>query len=240
MGDGTIDGVSALAFDVGGTVFDWQTPIRAEIAARAERLGVGTDAKAFAFDWRTRMFGILAEVRRGDLPWMNVDEIHRLALDRMRPDYPELAFSDGDLDALNRVWHRLRAWPDFPDALARLREPYIVIVLTVLSWSIAVDCSRASGIAWDGILSCEFLGRYKPEPEVYRSAARLLGLAPDEVMMVAAHGADLRAAKDAGLRTAYVAPKLAEPDFPGFTEASPDEFDVVAADFADLADQLCG
>ena len=234
------EGIKALAFDVGGTVFDWQTPIRAAIEARAERLGVITDAKAFAFDWRTRMFGILAQVRNGDLPWMNVDAIHRRALDDMRPHYPDLAFTDDDLDELNRVWHRLVAWPDFPDALARLREPYIVIVLTVLSWSIAVDCSRTSGIAWDGVLSCEFLGHYKPEPEVYHAGARLLGLEPDEVMMVASHGADLRAAKDAGLATAYVAPKLAEPDFPGFTEASPDEFDVVAADFTELADKLCG
>ncbi len=231
--------IKALAFDVGGTVFDWQTPIRAEIDARAGRLGIAVDSKAFAFDWRTRMFGILAEVRGGDLPWMNVDAIHRRALAAMKDDYPDLAFSDSDLDRLNRVWHRLTAWPDFPDALARLRERYTVIVLTVLSWSIAVDCSRASGIAWDGVLSCEFLGHYKPEPEVYWAAGRLLGLEPAAVMMVASHGADLRAAKDAGLATAYVAPKLKEPDFPGFTEASPDEFDIVATDFTELADKLC-
>ena len=231
--------IKALAFDVGGTVFDWQTPIRAAIQARADKLGVEIDSKAFAFDWRTRMFAILARVRSKELPWMNVDEIHRLALDEMNPNYPQLAFTSGDLDELNRIWHQMKAWPDFPDAIVRLREKYHVIVLTVLSWSIAVDCSKVSNICWDGILSCEFLGHYKPEPEVYWSGARLLGFERSELMMVASHSADLSAAKAAGLHTAYVAPKLKEPDFPGFTEADLSEFTLAVADFTALADKLC-
>ncbi len=229
----------ALAFDVGGTVFDWQTPIRAAIQTRADSLGVTMDTRAFAFDWRTRMFVLLAKMRNGDIPWMNVDGIHRLALEEMNPSYPDLKFTSDDLDELNRVWHRLPVWPDFPDAIERLREKYTCIVLTVLSWSIVVDCSRLSNTHWHGILSCEFLGHYKPDQGVYHDAGRLLGIDPGDVMMVAAHGADLRAAKDAGLGTAYVMPKLAEPDFPGFTEASPDEFEVVAKDFTELADKLC-
>lgn len=230
----------ALAFDVGGTVFDWQTPIRAAIQARCDEMGVEMDTRAFAFDWRTRMFGLLADMRNGDIPWMNVDGIHRRALDEMNPSYPDLKFSSTDLDELNMVWHRLPVWPDFPDAIVRLREKYTCIVLTVLSWAIVVDCSRKNNTHWDGILSCEFLGHYKPHPEVYQDAGKLLGIDHREVMMVASHGADLRAAKDAGLGTAYVLPKLEEPDFPGFTEASPDEFEVVADDFTKLADQLCG
>jgi len=233
------DGIKALAFDIGGTVFDWQTPIRAEIDARAKKLGVPVNSQAFAFDWRKSMFALLAEVRSGDLPWMNVDEIHRRGLNRLREDYHRLAFSDEDLDELNRVWHRLQPWPDFPAALARLREKYTAIVLTVLSWSVAIDCSRTSNLCWDGILSCEFLGHYKPDPEVYWAGARLLGLDPKEVMMVASHGADLRAAMNAGMATAYVAPRLQEPDFPGFKEASPEEFTMSVDDFTALADALC-
>ncbi len=233
------DTVKALAFDVGGTVFDWQTPIRKEIDARAKTLGIGIDSKKFAFAWRTGMFAILAEVRSHKLPWMNVDEIHSRTLDKIALDFPELEFRSEDLDDLNRAWHKMTAWPEFPDALTRLRERYTAIVLTVLSWSIAVDCSRNAGICWDGVLSCEFLGHYKPDPEVYWSGARLLGLKPEQVMMVASHGADLRAAQKAGLATAYVAPKLAEPEFPGFPEASPDEFDIAVDDFTKLADRLC-
>jgi len=234
MGD-----VKALAFDVGGTVFDWQTPIRAAIDERANQLGVDIDSREFAFDWRTRMFAILAEVRSGALPWMNVDEIHRRALDDMNPNYPQLAFKADDLDELNRIWHRMLSWPDFPDAIIRLRETYHCIVLTVLSWSIAVDCSRMSNICWDGILSCEFLGHYKPEAEVYHAGARLLGFEPGELMMIASHAADLSAAKAAGLQTGYVAPKLKEPDFPGFVETDPSEFTLAVADFTALADRLC-
>ena len=61
------------------------------------------------------------------------------------------------------MWHRLNAWPDAPAAIERLRSRYTVVVLTVLSWSIVVDCSKHNGIDWDGILSCEFLGDYKPD-----------------------------------------------------------------------------
>ncbi len=231
--------IKALAFDVGGTVFNWQTPIRDAIQKRADSLGVEVDTKAFAFDWRTRMFGILAQVRSKDLPWMNVDEIHRRALDEMNSSYSQLELNSENLDELNRIWHQMPVWPDFPDAIVRLREKYHVVVLTVLSWSIAVDCSKLSNIHWDGILSCEFLGHYKPESEVYWSGARLLGFQPSELMMVASHSADLSAAKAAGLHTAFVAPKLKEPDFPGFTEADPSEFTLAVADFTVLADKLC-
>jgi len=144
-----------------------------------------------------------------------------------------------DRDELNQVWHQLKAWPEFPAALLRLRQEYKVIVLTVLSWSIAIDCSRCSGISWDGILSCEFLGHYKPESQVYHAGARLLGLEPDQVMMVASHAVDLRGAKAAGLHTAYVDPKSDEPDFLGFADADPHEFDIWVSDFTKLADELC-
>ncbi len=229
----------ALAFDVGGTVFDWQTPIRAAVQARADAMGVTLDTRAFAFDWRTRMFVLLAKMRDGDIPWMNVDGIHRLALDEMNPSYPDLKFTSDDLDELNMVWHRLPVWPDFPDAIARLREKYTCVILTVLSWAIAVDCSRMSNVHWDGILSCELLGKYKPHPQVYQDAGRLLGIETGDVMMVAAHAADLSGAKAAGLGTAYVMPKLDEPDLPGFTPGPLSDFEVVAKDFTELADILC-
>jgi 2-haloacid dehalogenase len=234
-----MDDIRALTFDVGGTVFDWQSPIRERIKEMALERGTEIDQKQFALDWRAKMFGILMSVRDGKSPWMNADEMHRRALDHLAEQYAGLALSADDRDDLTKIWHRLNAWPDFPAALERLRRRYRCIVLTVMSFSIVVDSSRVSGILWDGILSCEFLGHYKPDKEVYQKGASLIGLQPAQVMMVAAHPADLRAAKAAGLHTAYVEPKLDEPEFPGFAKASPEEFDVVSKDFTDLADRLC-
>jgi 2-haloacid dehalogenase len=232
--------IQALTFDVGGTVFDWKSTVRKEVESWAQDRGVKIDSEAFAMDWRKRMFEILGEVRSGVLPRMNADEMHRRALDDLNMKYASLSLLAPEMDQINQAWHRMAVWLDFPEAMTRLKEHYRVVVLTVLSFAIVVDCSKANGITWDGIISCEFLSHYKPEAEAYLSACRLLGLQPEQVMMVAAHPLDLKAAKEAGLRAAFVEPKLKEPELAGFSaEPIPSEYDYNAEDFTDLAAQLC-
>jgi 2-haloacid dehalogenase len=236
--------VKALVFDVGGTVFDWHGSIQDEVDALAKERGVDCDGSAFAIDWRQRMFALLDEMRAGQLPRTNADGLHRRALDEILLDYPQLNLTSAGRDELNDVWHRLRVWPDFPAALEKLRGDFTVVVLTVLSWAIVVDSSRERGLLWDGILSCEFLGEYKPHPEAYLSAVRLLRLRPDQAMMVAAHPGDLRAASEVGYRTAFVVRRelgnqsnaRAVTYFgDGPTDAS---FDVSVEDFGDLVAKL--
>lgn len=234
------DNVRALVFDIGGTIFDWHHTIAREVDRLAGERGVTVDAPAFANTWRRGMFEVLTAVRSGELPWMNADEMHRRVLDDVAPQFPQLGLSDADLDALNRVWHRLDAWPDAPAAIAALRERYTVIVLTVLSWSIAVDSSKHAGISWDGILSCEFLDAYKPEPEAYQAGVRLLGLEPSQAMMVAAHPWDLEHAMAAGLYSAYVPRPGERGDAAEPPPTTMDGATVNAADFSDLVRQLTG
>ena len=229
------NGIKALTFDVGGSIFDWQTATRQAVRALADARGATVDDAGFAMTWRRRMFEELARVRSGEPPWQNADQLHRAVLDELADAHPQLELSDADRDELNRAWHRMGAWDDVPDALGKLREHYIVSVLTVLSLSIVVDSSRHAGIDWDAYLSCEFLGVYKPAPAAYRKAARLLGAQPDEVMMVAVHPGDLLAAQRAGLKTGYVKPKLWEPGADG----PEDSFDISADDYGALARQLC-
>ena len=230
-----IEGVKALTFDVGGSIFDWQTATRSAVRQLAQERGVTVDDAEFAFTWRRRMFEQLGEVRSGARPWQNADQIHRAVLDELAEQFPALALDAGDRDALNRAWHRMGVWEDVPDAIKRLRERYVVSILTVLSLAIVVDSSKFAGIDWDAYLSCEFLGCYKPDAEAYQTAARLLGAEPAETMMVAVHPPDLAAAARAGLRTAYVKPKLEEAGSRGATDA----FDIRAEDYRDLARQLC-
>jgi 2-haloacid dehalogenase len=169
---------------------------------------------------------------------MNADRLHRIAIDEIAPQFPAFDLDAAERDALNATWHRLRAWPDFPGALDRLKTRYTVVVLTVLSWSLVVDSSKYNGLAWDGILSCEFLGHYKPAPEAYRAGVRLLGLEPQQVMMVAAHPWDLQAARNAGLRTAYV-PRPGERGEGNDGDLTLPTFaDVAGADFSELALKL--
>ena len=67
------------------------------------------------------------------------------------------------------------AWPDALAGIADLRRRYVVAPLTILSWRMAVGSSRAAAITWDGILSCDLLGIYKPDPRCFARAAEILG-----------------------------------------------------------------
>jgi 2-haloacid dehalogenase len=63
-------------------------------------------------------------------------------------------------------------------------------------------------------------------------------LAPDQVMMVAAHNDDLVAARAAGLKTAFI-PRPTEHGPAQTTDLTPSaKWDIIAQDFHDLAKQL--
>ena len=227
--------IKALTFDVGGSVFDWQTATRRAVSNLAGARNVEVDDREFCFTWRRRMFEELRDMRHGERERTNADGLHRFVLDELAEAHPQLELSAADRDELTTVWHAMDVWDDVPAALPRLRERYVVSILTVLSLGIVVDSSKHAGIDWDAYISCEFLSHYKPEPEAYHEGARLLGYRPDEVMMVAVHPGDLAAAQRAGMKAAYVAPKLEEMGSAGST----DGFEVIATDYGDLADQIC-
>jgi len=135
--------------------------------------------------------------------------------------------------------HNLEPFKGATEALIRLRQNYTTLVLTILSWESIVKSSKRAGVVWDGILSCEFLGYYKPSLQAYITAARYIGIAPEEVMMVAAHESDLIAAKRAGLQTAHV--KLPfEDDIFKVDDISDDDnkFDLRVSSYDELCEQL--
>ncbi len=230
--------VQALTFDVFGTVVDWRGSIIAEGEAFNRARGLDVDWGAFADAWR-RMYGpSMDRVRRGELPWTNLDGLHRMSLEELLPRFGLDGLSEAERDHLNRVWHRLRPWPDAVPGLARLRTRYIVATLSNGNVALLTNMAKHAGLPWDCILSADLVRAYKPDPVVYTSAAAFLGLTPDQVMMVAAHPGDLRAARAAGLRTAYV-PRPLEWGPTHAPEPVPaGEFDVTAQDFLDLADKL--
>lgn len=229
--------VKALAFDVFGTVVDWRGSIIDEGAAFDKARGTEVDWGRFAGAWRAKYRPSMDRVRRGELPWTNLDALHRLSLDELLDEFGIAGLDEAGVDHLNRVWHRLRPWPDAVPGLTRLRERFVLATLSNGNVALLVNMAKRAGLPWDCILSAELVRAYKPDQVVYESAAALLGLAPDEVMMVAAHPDDLRAAAGAGLRTAFV-PRPLEwgPDRPPPAADLP--FDVVAADFLDLATRL--
>lgn len=229
--------IKGLFFDVGGTVFDWKNTVREKIKELANEKNHTIDSEAFANDWRGEMFKIHTQVRNGNLPWMNADSMHLRALNNLKNIYPLLS----DIDCMSLVkstWHHLKTFSGAPEAINRLRTKYTVVVLTILSWESIVSSSKAAKVYWDGILSCEFLGYYKPSLQAYLKGISLLGLKPAEAMMVAAHEGDLAAAQAAGLRTAYVNVPEEDNIAEGFERPSKTIFDVEAKDFETLCRKL--
>lgn len=225
--------VRALVFDVFGTVVDW----RSSVAAEVHSLGWSVDPVAFADAWRAGYAPAMQEVREGRLPWMHIDALHRRILDALLAERG-LAPPEAEVAELNRVWHRLAPWPDSVAGLQRLKVRFPVCTLSNGNVSLLLDMARHAGLPWDTIFSAELFGHYKPDPEVYLGAARLLDLPPEQVLMVAAHPSDLRAAAACGLKTAYV-PRPLERGLGGAMEPwTPGEFDLVAEDFGALAGAL--
>ena len=234
----SLAGVQALTFDVFGTVVDWRGSIIREGEALGAAHGLDVDWAAFADAWRGGYRPSMARVRSGELPWTKLDALHRMILDELLDKFGIGTLSEADKQHWNRVWHRLTPWPDSVPGLTRLRQHYVLATLSNGNVALLTNMAKHGGLPWDCILSAEIVRHYKPDPETYLGAADLLGLQPSEVMMVAAHKSDLKAAQAVGLRTAFVErPHEFGPGVEVDVEPDPD-IDVHARDFNDLADQL--
>ena len=230
--------VKALVFDVFGTVVDWRSSIIAEAEAFGARKGITIDWAALVDQWRGGYQPSMQRVRSGELPWTKLDVLHRMTLDRLLREFGIAGLSEAEIDWLNRAWHRLTPWPDAVAGLARLRRRFLIGTLSNGNVSLLAHMAKNADLPWDCILSAELVRHYKPDPETYRMAPELLSLEPAEVMLVAAHNGDLVAAAAQGLATGFVArPTEYGPHQVKDFKAEHD-FDVVARDFADLADQL--
>jgi len=231
----------ALFFDVGGTIFDWKQSVVNSIARDRGINGELSDDEVdrFADRWRAGMFEQCSLVVDGHASWMNSDQMHLEALAKLKNDFAFVRQLDDENTFVEAVWHNLVPFEGAADALSRLRQHYTILVLTILSLKSIVSSSKRAGLVWDGILSCEFLGYYKPSLQAYITGARYIGVAPEEVMMVAAHESDLIAARRAGLQTAHV--KLPfEDDVFKVDNITEDEtkFDLKVSSFDELCEQL--
>lgn len=230
--------MKALAFDIFGTVVDWRGSIINEGAKWGKAKGLNIDWAKFADRWRAGYGPSMDKVRKGVLPWMKLDALHRLILEDLPREFDLAGLTEQEKDDWNRVWHRLTPWPDAVPGLTRLKEKYLLSTLSNGNVSLLADMAKFSRLPWDVVLSAELFHHNKPDRELYLGAADLLGCKPAEVMMVAAHSGDLKAARECGLRTAFISRPLeygpaGKPDSP-----AGESFDVVAGDLLELAANL--
>lgn len=229
--------MKALAFDVFGTVVDWRSSIIGELETFGKSHGLQRDWPVFADNWRAGYAPAMDRVRRGELPWTRIDDLHRAILVSLLEETGVEAGPD-EIDHLNRAWHRLDPWPDSVAGLSRLKQHYLITTLSNGNVSLLTNMAKRAGLPWDCVISAELFRHYKPDLEAYRGCAELLDIAPEDLTLVAAHPSDLRAARAAGLGTAYVARPLEYGPDATRHDVTADDFDIVATDFVDLADQL--
>jgi 2-haloacid dehalogenase len=227
-----------LAFDVFGTVVDWRSSVIAEGEQLGKAKGLNIDWTAFADAWRGIYRPYMDRVGAGELPWTKLDDLHRQMLEATLKQFGVNSLNETEKGHFNRVWHRLKPWPDSVPGLQRLKSQFVITTLSNGNVSLLTNMAKFAGLPWDCVLSAENVRHYKPAAEVYLLVPQLFDLKPEEVMMVAAHEHDLQSAQKHGLRTAFVH----RPRERGHGKAAPvppkEKYDIVAADFIDLAAQL--
>jgi len=234
-----ISGVKALVFDVFGTVVDWRTSLINDFTKWGEANGKKADWTALVDGWRAVYAASMDVVRKNPQDgYVILDVLHRRSLEKLVEQLAITGLSESDLQHLTLGWHRLHGWPDSVAGLTRLKKKYIISPLSNGNVALLTNMAKFAGLPWDLVMSAELFEHYKPDPETYLGAAELLCLKPEQVMMVAAHNHDLKAAQKLGLKTAFVARPTEDGPHQKYECEARGDWDIVAKDFGGIADKL--
>ena len=232
--------VKACVFDTFGTVVDWRSSVIAEVTNWGKAKGIEINWVEFTDRWRLGYRPTMDRVRKGEIPWTNLDDLHRMILEDLLRLYKIEGVNEEEKVTLAHVWRRLNPWPGSVEGLTRIKRKYIISPMSNGNLALMTSLAKFAGLPWDVILGSDIARHYKPDREVYMSAPFYLDLKPEEVMMCAAHVGDLQAARDCGLRTGFIARPnefggghVGVPD-----KAKPGDFDVVSQSIVDLAQQM--
>jgi 2-haloacid dehalogenase len=229
--------VDVIVFDTFGTVVDWRGTIIRDFSAWGKKNGFELDWADFADRWRADYDPQKGRVRRGEIPWTPLDELNRQSLIKVMTQLG-LSFSEQQIHYLNGVWSRLDPWADSVEGLYRLKKDFVIGPLSNGNVAMLLRMARHSNLPWDHMFSCEIYRHYKPDPETYLGVCETMRLAPERVMMCAAHNYDLSAARKCGLKTAFIL-RPTEYGENQTTDLEPTEdWDVVASGITGLADAL--
>ena len=228
----------AVLFDTFGTIVDWRGSIVAEGAAWGKARDLHIDWAKFADRWRAGYMPSMDKVRQGQLPWKKLDELHRMVLEDLLVEFGISGLTEDEKRHWNFVWHRLKPWPDSVPGLIRIKQKFTIGPLSNGNVSLLNDMAKFSGLPWDVVLSAELARHYKPDREAYLMAAEILGNKPSETLLAAAHLNDLKAAREAGLQTAFIYRPREYGDAAKADRAKPGDFDLVVNSVPELAGLL--
>ncbi|MFQ5754829.1 MAG: haloacid dehalogenase type II [Acidiferrobacterales bacterium] len=226
------ESIRALTFDLFGTVLDLGGSLTPAIGRFLADKGCATDPAQFWQQWRYRQRieqyqdSLVMLGHSGYLETARRAFVYVLRLNRVES-------TNAEVEQFMRAWQQLKAFPDVVAALPRLASDFRLVALSNGDRSF-LDQLVANRIKYDfdQVISVDVFGAFKPHPAVYRGAARILGLEPNEVMMVSSNSFDVMGARMCGNRGAFVN-RYALP-----YEDTPFVPDVTVKNFAELADAL--
>lgn len=230
-----------LAFDVFGTVVDWRTSITAESADFLARIGRSDlDPATFTDNWRRRYLTGMAAYAKSGRDFTILDVLHREMLDETLTDagVDPATLDDALLQDWTFAWRRLAPWPDSVEGLTRLKGRFPIVTLSNGNIALMLEMARRGGLPWDAIMGAEVTRAYKPDPRAYLGTAKILGLSPQEVCLVAAHHSDLAAARACGLKTAFVSRPMEYGGRPAPDAKLAQDWEWSADSLIDLAEKL--
>ncbi len=238
--DGTSpkDPIKAVLFDIFGTVVDWRGTMVKEFSSLFLQKGItDIDCEAFVESWVTAYSQNMSDISEDKKPFAIVDELNKIALDHTLDQYHITdRFSDVEKEHMWMIWHRLEPWPDSISGIDKLKKQFTIGPLSNGNIKLLEDLAKHAHLNWDVILSGERFRRYKPDPSVYQMAAEALQLKPSQILLVASHPYDLKAAQLCGYKTAYINRPL---EFRTVKEKKEeDQFDFVTDSIDTLADTL--
>jgi 2-haloacid dehalogenase len=235
-----LDNVKACVFDTFGTVVDWRSSVIAEATSWGKAKGLNIDWVEFTDHWRNGYTPAMDRVRKGEIPWTNLDDLQLMILEDLLKQYRIEGLTEEEKVNWSHVWRRLKPWPDSVAGLTGLKKKYIISPMSNGNVALMTRLAKFAGLPWDVILGTDLVKHYKPDREMYLSAPFYLDLKPDNVMMCAAHVGDLEAARKCGLRTGFIYRPNEYGDDPHEVpnNEKPRDFDVVSESIIDLAKQM--
>jgi len=228
----------ALLFDIFGTIVDWRTSLIEELTGFGSERGISVDWSGLVDEWRGAYAPSMERVRKGELPWTKLDDLHRATLDRLVVKYGIAGLSEDDMRRINRGWHRLRPWPDAVSGLVRLKRLFTIAPLSNGNVSLLLNMAKHAGLPWDMIFGADLFQHFKPDPETYLGACALLDLPPEKVMLCAAHNSDLARARALGLGTAFIGRPTEYGPHQIRDFAAEEDWDIIVGSVEELADRF--
>jgi 2-haloacid dehalogenase len=232
-------GIKAMTFDVQGTLFDYYQPFARISNALNNRKGLHVNWSGFPGDWNAGAVSIIQAITAGNRAWIPPGQIFRESLDTLVSTRGLTGqLDDADRVELMSVWSQMVPWPDSVEGIAQLKRKVTVAALSNASMAGVIALARHAGLPFDAVLTGELMHAYKPSLDVYRTASTYLGFPPGEIMMVAAHKFDLKAANAAGFKTAYI-PRPLELGPATRVDRSPETYiDIVADNLIELSKKI--